>query len=79
MVTIRYSETYTETNFNLGITRSFKREFSIEGNQKEIKELLPEVFRSMPRYNYPILKEREDFLDEAFKHLTKWNSKSLGD
>ena len=77
MPTVSYSETYTETNFNIGITRSFGRDILIDGSLKEVKELLPEVFKSMPRYNYPILKEREDFLGEAFKHLETRYYKSL--
>jgi hypothetical protein len=63
------SETYRETNLFNGISTEFKLELSVEGSTSEIKELFPVAVRSLPRYNFPILRARQEMIEEAFIHL----------
>ena len=64
MARFYYSETYTETDVRKGVTRQFKREFGIEGSKDEIKELMQEAFARLPKYNYPVLKARQEAFDD---------------
>ena len=77
MARVEYTETYRETDLLNLTSREFRRSLRIDGTRDEIKELFAFTMSSLPRYNYPILKEREDFSNMAFKHLDPYLLKLL--
>ncbi len=71
MAKVEYSETYTEIYHSIGFQRSFSRTLKIEGEKDELLELIPKAFRSLPKFDVPVLDARNEVLGKLLSDFKR--------